>query len=269
MTAFYMFRAIFLTFHGEYRGGEPPEHGAAHDAHARQQPHESPWVMALPLLILAVPADRSPASSNFPSTARGARAPARGRAARGVGGGAAPRRASTGAIAIASTALALAGIGARLRHLPGEGDLGASRCRRCSGPVHTLVERKYYIDELYEGVIVRDGLYDGVARVGAVVRHERRRWRRERRRDRRRAAPATALRWVQTGSVQAYGTVGFAGLVVAVGADARADWRGRTMNGLLDLHRLLPGRRRRPSSLLAVPRESERPGEVAGAASPR
>ena len=33
MTAFYTFRAIFLTFDGEYKGGEPPEHGA-HDAHA-------------------------------------------------------------------------------------------------------------------------------------------------------------------------------------------------------------------------------------------
>ena len=30
MTAFYMFRVIFLTFGGEYRGGAPDEHGHAH-----------------------------------------------------------------------------------------------------------------------------------------------------------------------------------------------------------------------------------------------
>jgi NAD(P)H-quinone oxidoreductase subunit 5 len=41
MTAFYMFRMYFMTFTGKYRG----------EAH----PHESPWVMVLPLLVLAVP----------------------------------------------------------------------------------------------------------------------------------------------------------------------------------------------------------------------
>ena len=30
MTAFYMFRVIFLTFGGEYQGGAPDEHGHAH-----------------------------------------------------------------------------------------------------------------------------------------------------------------------------------------------------------------------------------------------
>ncbi len=41
MTAFYMFRTYFMTFHGTYRG-----HG---------HPHESPKVMTMPLAILAVP----------------------------------------------------------------------------------------------------------------------------------------------------------------------------------------------------------------------
>ncbi len=41
MTAFYMFRAYFMTFAKEYRG----------DAH----PHESPLVMTIPLMVLAVP----------------------------------------------------------------------------------------------------------------------------------------------------------------------------------------------------------------------
>jgi NADH-quinone oxidoreductase subunit L len=51
LTAFYMFRAIFMTFHGEYRGGakEEAEHG-----HDYSHTHESPWVMVAPLVFLAV-----------------------------------------------------------------------------------------------------------------------------------------------------------------------------------------------------------------------
>jgi len=44
MTAFYMFRLVFMTFHGEFRGGEEAEHHL----------HESPWTMTLPLQILGV-----------------------------------------------------------------------------------------------------------------------------------------------------------------------------------------------------------------------
>jgi NADH-quinone oxidoreductase subunit L len=51
MTAFYVFRALFLCFFGEYRG----QHVASgHDEHAHGQPHESPPVMWIPLAILAV-----------------------------------------------------------------------------------------------------------------------------------------------------------------------------------------------------------------------
>ena len=46
LTAFYMFRAIFLTFEGEYRGGEAPEEGG-HGAD-QSRPHESPRVMVAP-----------------------------------------------------------------------------------------------------------------------------------------------------------------------------------------------------------------------------
>ena len=49
LTAFYIFRVIFLTFAGEYRGGAEDEHG-----HAHGHLHESPWVMVLPMVVLAV-----------------------------------------------------------------------------------------------------------------------------------------------------------------------------------------------------------------------
>ncbi len=44
LTAFYMFRLLYMTFHGDFRGGEEAEH----------QLHESPWTMTLPLQILGV-----------------------------------------------------------------------------------------------------------------------------------------------------------------------------------------------------------------------
>jgi NADH-quinone oxidoreductase subunit L len=62
VTAFYSFRMYFLVFHGEERfGKEHHDEHAAHDdaehhglAHG-QKPHESPWVVTLPLILLAIP----------------------------------------------------------------------------------------------------------------------------------------------------------------------------------------------------------------------
>jgi NADH-quinone oxidoreductase subunit L len=59
MTSFYMFRLWFLTFFGDYRGPNPEAAGHAHDAHAggshgHGAPHESPMVMVVPLIILAL-----------------------------------------------------------------------------------------------------------------------------------------------------------------------------------------------------------------------
>lgn len=85
VTAFYSFRMYFLVFHGEERFGKEHAHHddhadahakvAAHDDHAHdahhadddhghdehhglapgQKPHESPWVVTLPLILLAIP----------------------------------------------------------------------------------------------------------------------------------------------------------------------------------------------------------------------
>jgi len=69
VTSFYSFRLLYLTFFGEERFRDPAAH--AHDAHGEDNahlhddhdhghhgvhvPHESPWVVTLPLVLLAIP----------------------------------------------------------------------------------------------------------------------------------------------------------------------------------------------------------------------
>jgi NADH-quinone oxidoreductase subunit L len=80
MTSFYMFRLLFMTFFNEYRGALSEQHtptaasaehaGHTHEvpmggqrtvaqapsvaAHGHGEPHESPWTMVVPLVLLAV-----------------------------------------------------------------------------------------------------------------------------------------------------------------------------------------------------------------------
>jgi NADH-quinone oxidoreductase subunit L len=58
MTSFYMFRLWFMTFFGEYRGAPPEDAHHGHDSHdshgGHGTPHESPMVMIVPLMILAL-----------------------------------------------------------------------------------------------------------------------------------------------------------------------------------------------------------------------
>ena len=80
ITAFYMFRMYFSTFEGSFRGNDDqikhklkagvdtltPNFGpgamdtrelaaVSHDTHHSSSPHESPWTMTLPLVVLAIP----------------------------------------------------------------------------------------------------------------------------------------------------------------------------------------------------------------------
>ena len=70
VTAFYSFRMYFMVFHGKERydqaphpstsSGQADDQAAASDAHDDHghhggKPHESPWVVTLPLILLAIP----------------------------------------------------------------------------------------------------------------------------------------------------------------------------------------------------------------------
>ncbi len=58
LTAFYSFRLYFLVFHGAERYDQNPDaHHGDHHGHDKEQhtPHESPWVVTVPLILLAIP----------------------------------------------------------------------------------------------------------------------------------------------------------------------------------------------------------------------
>ncbi len=59
--ALYSFRLVFYAFHGKERFAAHASHAHGHDAHDAHghghggKPHESPWVVTLPLILLAIP----------------------------------------------------------------------------------------------------------------------------------------------------------------------------------------------------------------------
>ncbi len=63
VTALYSFRLLYMTFHGKERFVVDKHHGHGHEdhhghhapGHLAHAPHESPWVVTLPLILLAIP----------------------------------------------------------------------------------------------------------------------------------------------------------------------------------------------------------------------
>ncbi|MGD1119404.1 MAG: NADH-quinone oxidoreductase subunit L [Dehalococcoidales bacterium] len=148
LTAFYMFRAIFMTFHGQYRGG------AQEEGHDYSHTHESPWVMVGPLVFLAILAigagwwnvtgtfstffgQEAEAGSGFMSvfkifthTVNGVPLP------------------------LLSLIVALFGIFCAFAVYQKKW-VTAESIGRVFGPLYKLVYRKYFFDELYENIIVK------------------------------------------------------------------------------------------------------------------
>ncbi len=208
MTAFYMFRAIFLTFHGEYKGGEPVDHHDE-DSHFHgdpAHPHESPWVMTVPLLVLSVPAIVAgwlAFDHLFADFIKGA-LPEVGHEGSSFEIG----------VAISSTIVAVAGIGAAYAIYMKKWVTSES-IRLTLAPFAIMFENKFYPDRLYEDVFVTrimqrgwnrlleandryvfDGIVNGSGRVAREA--------------------SVRLRSIQTGQVQSYGLGIVAGILVIV-----------------------------------------------------
>jgi NADH-quinone oxidoreductase subunit L len=237
LTATYMFRLVFLAFHGERRGGHAAHAGSAHGAHGHA-PHDAPPSMAIPLIVLAIGSifagyvgvPHALGGSNrieqflHPSfEAHGAPAAGTHAAAPAPDAGIEPapaedehalERTELTLMAI-SSGIALAGIGIAFyfwRRNPAAADAAAERFRT----INVLLSNKYYVDEIYDAAIVQPikllstsvlwraadaGFIDGAVNgVGVAVR-----------------GASTTLRRLQTGSVRTYAAAIFAGVVLIVG----------------------------------------------------
>ncbi len=147
MTAFYMFRAVFMTFGGEYRGGSPEAHGS--------HPHESPWVMLLPMVLLAILAIFSGlwnVTGHFGALM-----------GHGETHGFFEGLFHPFTQLLPWVSLILAGLGILLAYAMYEKKwVSAERMGSLFRPLYILFLRKYWFDELYENVIVKNVLFRGL-----------------------------------------------------------------------------------------------------------
>jgi len=238
LTATYMFRLLYMCFFGERRSGghgTSGAHGAAgghgaedHGGHGAHL-HDAPGPMAVALIVLAIGSVLAgfvgvPHALGGENRIEAFLEPsfqAPGHAELAAAGGAdvfAEHSAGTGTelgLMLLSTVVAVAGIGLATRFFLQRPDLAAGVAARFSG-VHRTLLNKYYVDELYNAVIVQPikrlstvflwrgmdaGVIDGtVNAVGLVVRG----W-------------SAVLRRLQTGSVRAYAMSFFVGVVTILG----------------------------------------------------
>jgi NADH-quinone oxidoreductase subunit L len=242
LTAIYMFRLVFMTFHGPRaeaangQGGHAA-HGASGGGH--EHLHDAPPSMAMPLVILAVGSvlagyvgvpyalggsnriETFLESSFHPASRHEVRvelvSPGTPEAARVQAGLAetSARESTELTLMGVSTVVALAGIGIGAYFFFLNRRAADSVASTFSG-VRTLLLNKYYVDELYDAVIVQPikgisdvvlwkdvdvGLIDGTVNgVGRLVRES-----------------SGILRLLQTGSVRAYAASLFLGVVFVLG----------------------------------------------------
>ena len=157
LTAFYMWRQVFMTFYGEFRG----------DQHAKHHLHESPRVMTWPLVVLALGA--------FPVGVLGLPAflghhrfeewlePV---LSHGHVEAAHLSHETALLLTVASVAIALAGLGVAYlmyyRHT-----LAPERFSSLAGGLfYRLSYNKYYVDEIYQVIFVNGTLL--LARLGSL-----------------------------------------------------------------------------------------------------
>ncbi len=231
LTAFYTIRMIYLTFHGQFRGGGEQEladasrAGEDRPSAVSEEVHlaESPVVMALPLVVLSVAAAIAGFVANPQWTKDLLGIPKHWITEYFIEGLAFVHLAGLDfslLIAFISTVIALAGITLAIliygRRQPGEATELREPLER-AGPVYGLLFQRYYFDKLYEEILVTRIFYrrfaealdwtdrnlvDGfVDALGTLVRNSGR-----------------ALAQLQTGQVQFYGAVVVLGsLLILVG----------------------------------------------------
>ncbi|MBM2825182.1 MAG: NADH-ubiquinone oxidoreductase chain [Dehalococcoidales bacterium] len=150
MTAFYIFRVLFLTFGGDYRGSSAGSHG-----HGHHHLHESPVVMVAPMVVLSILAVVSGlwnVGGQFSA----------------LMGHGETKGFAEGFFGILTHplplfALAVAGMGMFVAYAMYSAKwLSAERIGAAFRPLYTLLYHKYFFDELYENILVKKALIGGL-----------------------------------------------------------------------------------------------------------
>ena len=168
ITAFYSFRLYFLVFHGKERYDQNPDahHDDKHGGHGEKhddphKPHESPWVVTAPLVLLAIPSvvigfitiQPMLFGDFFKSviTVNLEKHPAMEELAKLFQG---PVQMALHGFTAAPFWLALAGVVAAWYMYMRNPALPAAIKSKCE-PLYTLLENKYYLDWFNENVLSR------------------------------------------------------------------------------------------------------------------
>ncbi|MCB1974030.1 MAG: NADH-quinone oxidoreductase subunit L, partial [Burkholderiaceae bacterium] len=172
VTAFYSFRLYFLVFHGKERYDQNPDAHHGHDDHghgAAPAPHESPWVVTVPLVLLAIPSVVIGFLTMGPMlfgdffkdaiVVDAARHPAMAELAEAFHG---PAAMALHGLTTAPFWLALAGVAAAYYLYMVNPALPAA-IQRAFQPIYTLLENKYYLDWINENILARAARGLGVA----------------------------------------------------------------------------------------------------------
>ena len=181
ITAFYSFRLYFLVFHGKERYDQNPDthhddhhgsHGETHDDH--HGPRESPWVVTVPLVLLAIPSVVIGFITIQPMlfgdffknviTVNLEKHPAMEELAKIFQG---PVQMAVHGFTAAPFWLALAGVATAWYMYMRNPALPAAIKSKCE-PLYTLLENKYYLDWFNENVLARGarGLGMGLWKFG-------------------------------------------------------------------------------------------------------
>ncbi len=162
ITAFYSFRMYFLVFHGKERFDQNPDAHHGHGHHAeKHEPHESPWVVTVPLVLLAIPSVvigfMTIEPMLFGEFFKGAivinaeKHAALEEMAKAFHG---PLQMALHALTTLPFWLALAGVATSFYMYMVNPALPAA-IKRGFQPIYTLLENKYYLDWFNENVLAR------------------------------------------------------------------------------------------------------------------
>ena len=175
LTAFYTYRMVHLTFHGEFRGGgerelhdaeeagEPAPTGVSHHVHLG----ESPLVMVIPMGLLGISAVVAGWIANPIGVSSILGIPSHWLTEYFASGLHDGHHAPPFSIpmAVISNVVAIAGIGLAVLTYAWPRPFTTSEPLRKGGPLHTLLAQRYYMDDLYEGIVVGRVFYRAVAAI--------------------------------------------------------------------------------------------------------